>query len=117
MSPDTVPPKMADRQILPDRLKLFRSAIQGHRGEMLTGAFGTLVLRCGAAVFAFLATVILARDLGASGYGTYAWAIAWASVLQIATTFGFDTLAIRELPRIKLPLHGQPCAGCSEQGL
>jgi O-antigen/teichoic acid export membrane protein len=63
---------------------------------MLTGAFGTLTLRCGAAAFAFLSTLILARYLGISGYGTYAWAIAWASILQIVTTFGFDILAIRE---------------------
>jgi O-antigen/teichoic acid export membrane protein len=63
---------------------------------MLSGALGTLILRCGAAVFAFLSTLILARHLGASGYGTYAWAFAWASVLQIITTFGFDVLAIRE---------------------
>lgn len=64
---------------------------------MLRGALGTLVLRCGAAVFTFLSTVILARHLGASGYGTFAWAYAWLSVLQITTTFGFDVLAIREL--------------------
>jgi O-antigen/teichoic acid export membrane protein len=68
---------------------------------MLTGALGTLILRCGAAAFAFLSTLILARHLGASGYGTYAWAFAWLSVLQITTTFGFDVLAIRELAAYK----------------
>lgn len=63
---------------------------------MLSGAAGTLVLRCAAGAFTFLLTVILGRRLGASGYGIYAWALAWASILQIVTVFGFDMLAIRE---------------------
>lgn len=69
---------------------------------MLVGASGTLMLRCGAALFAFLATLILARSLGVAGYGTYAWAVAWASIMQIVTTFGFDILAIREFAAHKV---------------
>jgi O-antigen/teichoic acid export membrane protein len=89
---------------------------QGGRGEMLTGSLGTLMLRCGAAVFAFLSTVILTRHLGASGYGTYAWAIAWASVLQIATTFGFDILAIREFAAHKVTFAWSAMRGLLRTG-
>jgi O-antigen/teichoic acid export membrane protein len=96
MTSDIMLRTMSDRRLLADGLRILRPADDGGRGEMLTGALGTLILRCGAAVFAFLATLILARNLGASGYGTYAWAFAWSSVLQIITTFGFDVLAIRE---------------------
>jgi O-antigen/teichoic acid export membrane protein len=45
----------------------------------------------------FVATVILARHLGANGFGIYAWALAWMTVLQLVTTLGFDTLSVREV--------------------
>jgi O-antigen/teichoic acid export membrane protein len=56
-----------------------------------------MTMRIGAMGLGFIATVILARYLGASGYGAYAWALAWATVLQLITTLGLDTLSVREI--------------------
>lgn len=86
---------------LPDNRESFRSLVRASRGGLLTSALGTLAVRGGSALLVFVSTVILARQLGASGYGTYAWAFAWASVLQIITSFGFDILAIREFAAYK----------------
>lgn len=44
----------------------------------------------------FVSTVILSRSLGASGYGTYAWALAWAVLLQLVGSLGLDSLTLRE---------------------
>ena len=40
----------------------------------------------------------LARWLGATAYGTYAYVIAWSGVLAIAAGMGFPTLVLRLLP-------------------
>lgn len=44
---------------------------------------------------AFLANIVLARLLGPSGYGAYAIAIGWASVLAIPARLGLDNAALR----------------------
>jgi O-antigen/teichoic acid export membrane protein len=72
--------------------------LRGHtRRELIAGASGTLLLRCASLGFGFISTVLLSRQLGASGYGVYAWALAWATALQLVTTLGFDTFILREL--------------------
>jgi len=65
--------------------------------ELVTGSAGILVLRAASLGLGFISTVLLSRNLGVTGYGVYAWAIAWASVLQLIASLGFDTLMIREL--------------------
>jgi O-antigen/teichoic acid export membrane protein len=45
----------------------------------------------------FLSTVVLARFLGASGLGIYAWAYALTAALQILGALGMDRLATREI--------------------
>jgi O-antigen/teichoic acid export membrane protein len=54
-------------------------------------------MRIGSLALGFISTVILARYLGASDYGTYAWALAWTTVLQLITTLGLDMLTVREV--------------------
>ena len=44
---------------------------------------------------AFLANILLSRLLGPSGYGAYAIAIGWASVLAIPARLGLDNAALR----------------------
>lgn len=44
---------------------------------------------------AFLANILLARMLGPSGYGAYAIAIGWASLLAIPARLGLDNAALR----------------------
>jgi len=56
-----------------------------------------MALRIGSMGLGFVSTIILAQYLGASGYGIYAWALAWATVLQLIATLGLDTLTVREV--------------------
>lgn len=67
------------------------------RRGLATNSLGIMVLRTGSMALGFISTIILARYLGASGYGIYAWAIAWATVLQLIATLGLDTLTVREV--------------------
>jgi O-antigen/teichoic acid export membrane protein len=67
------------------------------RRGLATNSLGVMAMRIGSMGLGFASTVILARYLGASGYGIYAWALAWATVLQLVATLGLDTLAVREV--------------------
>jgi O-antigen/teichoic acid export membrane protein len=60
-------------------------------------AGGTFALRTVALVLGFIATILLARLLGASGYGAYGWALAWVGVLRVLALLGLDRFLIREL--------------------
>lgn len=64
---------------------------------MVGSSTGTLVLRLFGLGVAFFSTLVVARAAGPDQFGTYAWAIAWAGVLQIVAVLGFDRLAIREI--------------------
>lgn len=67
------------------------------RGHIIKGAGGSLVLQGGFAGLSFLNALILARFLGAKGYGAFANAMAWVSILIIPATFGFYTLLVRDM--------------------
>jgi len=66
------------------------------RTHLFKGAAGSFVLQVGFAGFAFLNAIILARVLGADGYGAFANAMAWVSLLTIPATFGFGILLVRD---------------------
>lgn len=55
------------------------------------------MIQIGFAGLAFANAVILARLLGAEGYGAFANAMAWTSLLVIITTFGFGALLVRDV--------------------
>jgi O-antigen/teichoic acid export membrane protein len=55
------------------------------------------VLQAAYVALSFVAVVVLARLLGASGYGAYAFSIAWAGVLGVPAVMGFDRLIVREV--------------------
>ncbi len=65
------------------------------RAHLIKGAAGSFLLQIGFACFAFLNAIILARVLGPEGYGTFANAMAWVSLLTIPATFGFGVLLVR----------------------
>jgi O-antigen/teichoic acid export membrane protein len=77
----------------------FRTSLNsGHvHRQLLTGSGGILALRGASLALGFISTILLSRNLGASGYGVYAWAIAWTGVLQLVASLGLDTLMVREL--------------------
>ncbi len=64
------------------------------RSHLIKGAAGSFVLQVGFAGLAFFNAIVLARVLGASGYGTFANAMAWVSLLTIPATFGFGILLV-----------------------
>lgn len=66
----------------------------------------TLLLKRSAGIFAlktfftgllFLFSLLLARLLGAAGYGVYAYAIAWVNLLTVVASMGLDALIVREI--------------------
>jgi len=66
------------------------------RTHLIKGAAGSFVLQIGFAGFAFFNAIILARVLGAEGYGTFANAMAWLGLLTVPATFGFGILLVRD---------------------
>ncbi|MCP4932962.1 MAG: oligosaccharide flippase family protein, partial [bacterium] len=66
------------------------------RTRLIKGAVGSFGLQVGFAGLAFLNAIILARVLGAEGYGAFSNAMAWVSLLTIPATFGFGILLVRD---------------------
>jgi O-antigen/teichoic acid export membrane protein len=66
----------------------------GHR-RMLRSAFATAVLQVVSNGLGFVIAVLLARLLGQGNYGTYTFALAWASFLAIPALVGFDQFLVR----------------------
>lgn len=69
----------------------------GREAKTLGGAAGTLALNVSTTAVNFVLTFVLARVLGASGYGAYAFAAAWASVLSVPAVLGLTPLVIRHV--------------------
>lgn len=57
---------------------------------------GVFVFRATGAFLAFLIGVVLARLLGASNYGIYAYVMAWIAIITFITQFGFENYLPRE---------------------
>lgn len=64
---------------------------------VVRSAAGSFVMKASRTILAFGTTVLLARVLGADGYGVYAWIMAWTGLLAIPASLGLDRLAIREV--------------------
>lgn len=62
---------------------------------MLVGASGTVVLQGASLGLGFATSVLLARVLGAGGYGHYVFALAWAGLLATAALLGLDRFLVR----------------------
>lgn len=60
----------------------------------VAGAFGLRLVYTG---LTFLTGILLAKVLGASGYGTYIYAVGWAYLLSVPATMGFDNFVVREI--------------------
>lgn len=81
----------------PDPGAGWTSRALAHRKRPLTrGVMGTAGLRSAATVFGFLVSLLLARVLGAAGYGVYAYSMAWVEVLAVVAVMGVDRLLVRE---------------------
>lgn len=95
---------MIDREsqtpsLLHDLTKLFlRTDGPASAGARLArGALATLICKVAYSGLSFLVSVLLARWLGAAGYGAYAYAMAWVVLLTVPATLGMDNLLMREV--------------------
>ena len=66
------------------------------RQAVSRGAAATLILRGTAMALAGVAAIVLARELGSSGYGIYSWAFAWVAALAVPAALGADELLVRQ---------------------
>ena len=64
----------------------------------IKGAAGSFVAKLIGAALLFLAQVVLARALGVTHYGVYAYVLSWMTVLAIFAKMGFETSLLRFLP-------------------
>jgi len=67
------------------------------RGTFAWNTAGTFLLKVASAGLSFLISLILARRLGAVGYGAYSYAIALVGLLAIPAIMGLDRLLIRNI--------------------
>lgn len=74
--------------------KLPTGSIKDALTRSAAGTFGLKVVVTG---LAFISNVLLARLLGVTEYGIYAYVGAWVSLLNIASVLGLDILLVREV--------------------
>lgn len=66
------------------------------RGMLVRGAFGSIFVKIATVALGFILSVVLARTLGAEGYGTYTYVYALILVLAVVAQFGLPSLIVRE---------------------
>lgn len=69
----------------------------GLTGDLLRGAAGSFALSLVNTGMTFLATALLARALGVSGFGVFAFVVALGLLLAVPAVLGFDRLSIRDV--------------------
>jgi O-antigen/teichoic acid export membrane protein len=67
------------------------------RNQLARKASGAFALKCTFICLSFVISFLLARVLGATGYGVYAYAMSWATLLGQLTMLGTDTLLVRNV--------------------
>lgn len=67
------------------------------RRRLAKGAAGTFGLKIASTLLALLTSLLLARLLGAAGYGAYAYAMVWVMLLAVPGMLGMDKLLVREI--------------------
>lgn len=63
--------------------------------RVLRGAFVALCLKVAGAGLSFIAALLLARLLGAAGYGIYSYSLAWVGLLAVPAGLGMQPLVLR----------------------
>jgi O-antigen/teichoic acid export membrane protein len=80
-------------------VRSFATSLRASEFSAVFARAGTagLIFNFGARFAGIAGGIILARLLGVEGYGLYALAIAWLSLLGVATEAGLSTLLVREV--------------------
>ncbi len=74
-----------------------REEHSGLRSYLIHGASWSFALNIGSTGLAFITSIILARTLGAKGYGTYAYALSLVGLLGVPATLGLPQLVLRNV--------------------
>lgn len=67
------------------------------KSKLVKGVAGAFGLRLAYTGLTFLTSILLARVLGPTGFGTYTYAVVWAYLLSVPATMGFDNFIVREI--------------------
>src|ERR1700722_10443615 len=70
--------------------------------RMLLRASATAIMQAFSSFIGFVVAVALARLLGARGYGSYAFTVAWASALTIPAGLGLNKFVVRVVARYEV---------------
>ena len=79
------------------QILLNREGQGGLRAYLVQGAAWSFALKIAATGLAFITSIILARTLGAGGYGTYAYALALVGLLGVPASLGLPQLVLRNV--------------------
>jgi len=84
---------------MPTSLRHYWDRLQGEGvgATLARGSTGSFALKTASTGLAFIISVLLARFLGATGYGAYAFAIAWTHLLGIPAMLGMENLLVHYL--------------------
>lgn len=79
----------------------WRALLQGDglRARLVRGGIGSLLVKAASMVLTLATAVVLARALGAEGYGVYSFVFAIAALLATPAQLGLPTLLVRETAR------------------
>ncbi len=69
----------------------------GFRDYLIKGTLGVFALQLLSSGLGFLTNILLARSLGATQYGAYAYIFAWVGAFTILAMSGFGSILIREI--------------------
>lgn len=72
---------------------------RGLKQQLLQGGFGSFTAQAAEVVLGLLLAVLLARLLGVSGYGVYAFVFAVVSLISMPARMGLPPLVVRETAR------------------
>jgi O-antigen/teichoic acid export membrane protein len=75
----------------------------GLAGRLARGSAAALIVYAAGAGLTYCAQLVLARTIGADGYGVYAYVFAWMTVLAYVSALGFDISLLRFVPAYLAP--------------
>lgn len=71
--------------------------LQGVDRTLLVGTAGTILLNVAQTILNFAVTLSLSHLLGARGFGAYAYAFAWSSLVAVPSVLGLTPLVVRNV--------------------
>lgn len=86
-------------------LSLMKVFIRKTGSSIVPESIGTFLLKGSGIILALVQSVLLARVLGADGYGAYAYILALISILSMPVQMGLPNLALREVALFRVKLQ------------